>query len=281
VESDIGEIEDLFAIPDVDFDRPIHEILDMNLDEEPVTEAMPSDQRAKPKSEPKPKPRSKSKSGSGSEAPKTDSLFDILLDQVEEAEEHPLEDIESLVEQQSTAPASAMAASATDADSEPANEATGGRQVRQLDFSDPDLALAIFVVAPKGQVLPGVGIRKLAEACGMEFGQQNLFHRFEDKSDRSPIQFSMSDAVKPGYFDLDTLDEYQTPAVSLFMSLAESRDPMYAYECMLATAETLAKNLNAELLDSDRSVLRNQTKEHYREQVSAYQLKQRAKKRSR
>ena len=115
----------------------------------------------------------------------------------------------------------------------------------------------------------------------MEFGQQNLFHRFEDKSDRSPIQFSMSDAVKPGYFDLDTLDEYQTPAVSLFMSLAESRDPMYAYECMLATAETLAKNLNAELLDSDRSVLRNQTKEHYREQVSAYQLKQRAKKRSR
>ena len=92
MESDIGEIEDLFAIPDVDFDRPIHEILDMNLDEEPVTEAMPSDQRAKPKSEPKPKTKPKSKSGS--EAPKTDSLFDILLDQVEEAEEHQLEDIE-------------------------------------------------------------------------------------------------------------------------------------------------------------------------------------------
>lgn len=115
----------------------------------------------------------------------------------------------------------------------------------------------------------------------MEYGQQNLFHRFEDASDRSPIQFSMSDAVNTGQFDLDTIDDYQTPAVSLFMSLAEARDPMYAYECMLATAETFAKNLNAELLDSERSVLRNQTKEHLRERVSAYQLKQRSKRRSR
>ena len=277
-----GEIDDLFAIPDLDFDRPIHEILDMDLDDEPPAEITP-----------KPKRKSRSKV---SNQP-TDSLFDTLLDQVDNAEDPPFEDIDSLVDQvkESTQDLGEVDVSKSDsvainddhlemksADHQTAvSMGQGSRQLRELDFSDPEASLAIFVVAPKGEYLSGSAIRQVAQACGMEFGQQNLFHRYEDQSDRSPIQFSMSDAVKPGYFDLSSLSEHQTPAISLFMSMSEPRDPMYAYECMLATAETLAKNLKAELLDSDRSVLRSQTKEHYRERVSNFQLKKRASRRSR
>lgn len=286
LEPQIGEMEDLFAIPDLDFDRPIHEILDMESDDEatqvpqttlePLVELDTEDASEQQQTAPKPKPRKakKSKAQKGAEQPQTDSLFDTLLDRVEEAEASEIDDIESLMP-------SADEPSADETDTDASEARSGQRQPRQLDFSDPELALAIFVVAPKGSALPGNAIRGLAEACGMEYGQQNLFHRFEDASDRSPIQFSMSDAVNTGQFDLDTIDDYQTPAVSLFMSLAEARDPMYAYECMLATAETFGKHLNAELLDSERSVLRNQTKEHLRERVSAYQLKQRSKRRSR
>lgn len=283
-EPELGEMEDLFAIPDLDFDRPIHEILDMESDDEanqvpetalePLVEAEPEHQEQQPTAKRKPRKSKKSKAQADADQPQTDSLFDTLLDRVEEAEISEIDDIESLIP--SSADQSDEASGTPEAES-----VSGQRQPRQLDFSDPELALAIFVVAPKGAALAGKSVRALAEACGMEYGQQNLFHRFEDASDRSPIQFSMSDAVNTGQFDLDTIDDYQTPAVSLFMSLAEARDPMYAYECMLATAETFAKNLNAELLDSERSVLRNQTKEHLRERVSAYQLKQRSKRRSR
>ncbi len=246
---------------------------------EPLAEAdtEPAPEEQQPAAKRKPRKSKKSNVQADAEQPQTDSLFDTLLDRVEEADASEIDDIESLIpsgEDQSRVETEAAAGEATEAQS-------GQRQPRQLDFSDPELALAIFVVARKGMALPGSAVRALAEACGMEYGQQNLFHRFEDASDRSPIQFSMSDAVNTGQFDLDTIDDYQTPAVSLFLSLAEARDPMYAYECMLATAETFAKNLNAELLDSERSVLRNQTKEHLRERVSAYRLKQRSKRRSR
>jgi cell division protein ZipA len=281
-EAQPGEIEDLFAIPDLDFDRPIHEILDMDLDDEPPVE-----------NRPKPNRKSRAKV---SDQP-TDSLFDTLLDQVDSAEDPPFDDIDSLVDQVKESTLDLAEVDVSKSDSVAVNDdhlemgsadhqaavSTGqaSRQLRELDFSDPEASLAIFVVAPKGEYLSGSAIRQVAQACGMEFGQQNLFHRYEDQSDRSPIQFSMSDAVKPGYFDLSSLSEHQTPAISLFMSMSEPRDPMYAYECMLATAETLARNLKAELLDSDRSVLRSQTKEHYRERVSNFQLKKRASRRSR
>jgi FtsZ-interacting cell division protein ZipA len=48
---------------------------------------------------------------------------------------------------------------------------------------------------------------------------------------------------------------------------------------MLATAATLSKALGCEMLDNDRSVMRPQTQEHYRELVKAFKLKERAKSR--
>jgi FtsZ-interacting cell division protein ZipA len=48
---------------------------------------------------------------------------------------------------------------------------------------------------------------------------------------------------------------------------------MDAFECMLATAETVAKNLGGEMLDEDRSVMRNQTAEHYRQRVRDFEMK--------
>ncbi len=113
----------------------------------------------------------------------------------------------------------------------------------------------------------------------MEFGQMDLFHRYEDNSDNSPIQFTMSDVGEPGSFNIETLADHETPAVTFFMSMTEPRDPSYAVDCMLATAETLAKALGGEMLDSDRSVMRPQTQEHYRELVKAYKLRSRAKSR--
>jgi FtsZ-interacting cell division protein ZipA len=82
----------------------------------------------------------------------------------------------------------------------------------------------------------------------------------------------MTNAVAPGTFDPEHLEQLQTPAVSFFMSMSEPDDPMNAYECMLATAETLAKHLDGDLLDEDRSVMRPQTKEHYRERIREFEM---------
>ena len=260
----LGHVDDLFGL---DFDRPIHELVDAGAQ---------SDKPARQRKAPRKKQAD------------TRSEFDELLGPRAEVTE-PLQDIESLV---SELPEQIESTDVPEATEEDALETSAslessldtslsvkpeGRQVRALDLSDPETSLVVFVVAAKEHRFSGDHIRTIVERCGMEFGQMNLFHRFEDNSDSSHIQFTMSDAGEPGSFDIDTMDEMTTPAVTFFMSMTEPRDPSYAVDCMLATAETLAKALQGEMLDSDRSVMRPQTQEHYRELVKAYKLRSRAK----
>lgn len=140
---------------------------------------------------------------------------------------------------------------------------------------EPEHVLVITVVARNGERLPGKALDRIVTACGMDWGAMSIYHRAEDNEPGAPVQFSMANAVAPGTFDPNRLEELETPAVSFFMSMNEPKDPMTAYECMLATAETLAKHLNGDLLDEDRSVMRPQTKEHYRERIREFQMHQR------
>ena len=261
-EQPIGHVDDLFGL---DLDRPIHELVDAGAKKE-----KPARKRKSPAKKPEPEI----------------SEFDQLLEPNADAVDEPLEDIESLVnalpeieEPELIDQSEVIHDSETQEAAVAAASSSTGRQFRELDLSDPETRLVVFVVAPKGGSLSGAHIQTVVERCGMEFGQMDLFHRFEDNSDHSPIQFTMSDVGEPGSFNIETLADHETPAVTFFMSMTEPRDPSYAVDCMLATAETLAKALGGEMLDSDRSVMRPQTQEHYRELVKAYKLRSRAKSR--
>jgi cell division protein ZipA len=139
------------------------------------------------------------------------------------------------------------------------------------NVDDPNAVLIVTVVA-KDQYLNGAALKRVVLACGMEFGDMQVFHRFEDGLDTGAVQFSMANAINPGTFDFDTMDHAATPGVSFFMSMDEPLDPKNALECMMATAETVATHLNGDLLDDDRSVIRPQTKEHYRERVRIHEM---------
>ncbi|BBB28704.1 cell division protein ZipA [Neptunomonas japonica] len=136
---------------------------------------------------------------------------------------------------------------------------------------EPEEVLVITVVG-KQQPLDGQTLLQVVLACGMRFGDMNLFHRFEEGVDKGPVQFSMANAVNPGTFDLDHMSEMTTPGVSFFMSMSEPEDAKNAFECMLATAETVSKHLGGDLLDENRSVMRPQTKAHYRERIREFEM---------
>jgi FtsZ-interacting cell division protein ZipA len=64
--------------------------------------------------------------------------------------------------------------------------------------------------------------------------------------------------------------------VTFFMSMDEPQDVMNAFECMLATAETVARHLDGDLLDENHSVLRPQTQEHYRQRIRDFEMHNRS-----
>ncbi|WP_432472013.1 cell division protein ZipA C-terminal FtsZ-binding domain-containing protein [Amphritea sp. HPY] len=139
---------------------------------------------------------------------------------------------------------------------------------------EADKVLVISVVAPEAAPdFNGRSLLQIVLACGMRYGDMKIFHRYEDGIDKGAIQFSMTNALEPGYFELDTMDQLETRGVTFFMSMEEPRDVMNAYECMLATAEAVAKNLRGELMDENRSTMRSQTKEHYRERIRKFEMR--------
>ncbi|MBN3563553.1 cell division protein ZipA [Aliamphritea spongicola] len=138
---------------------------------------------------------------------------------------------------------------------------------------DADKVLVISVVTREEQGFNGRNLLQIVKACGMHFGEMQIFNRYEDGIDQGAIQFSMTNAMEPGIFDIDNMESLDTRGVTFFMSMEEPRDVMNAYECMLGTAEAVAKNLGGELLDENRSSMRTQTKEHYRERIRDFEMR--------
>ncbi len=145
-------------------------------------------------------------------------------------------------------------------------------QERAPEAEIEDEVLIINVLA-KQAPFSAPQLFKLVQACGLEFGEMEIFHRFEEAKGRGALQFSMANAVRPGTFDPVNLQPATTPAVSFFLRLADPTNRMNALECMLATAQCVADNLSGELKDENRSSLRTQTIEHYRQKVREFERK--------
>ncbi|MEH6823965.1 MAG: cell division protein ZipA [Motiliproteus sp.] len=139
--------------------------------------------------------------------------------------------------------------------------------------SAPEEQVLVINVLAKHAPFSAPTLFKLVEACGLEFGAMDIFHRYEQAKGQGALQFSMANAVRPGTFDPSQQPSASTPAVTFFLRLADPTDRMSALECMLATAQCVADNLGGELKDENRSSLRTQTIEHYRQKVREFERK--------
>lgn len=133
--------------------------------------------------------------------------------------------------------------------------------------ANPEEVLIINVMAHKGEMFNGGQLLDTLLQCGMRYGDMDIFHRYSDVKGEGALLFSMANMVKPGTFDLDAMDEFQTPGISLFMTLPLKADSMQSFELMLDTAKILAEVLNGEMKDEQRSVMTRQTIEHCRQRI--------------
>ena len=136
----------------------------------------------------------------------------------------------------------------------------------------------INVLKENGPLLKGSELHHIFKACDMRHGEMDIFHRFEEENAQGKIQFSVVNALKPGSFDLTTIDDMETKGISMFMSLPGPEDPMAAFDAMAEVGLVFARNFNANLYDESHSDLTPQTLEHYRNRIREYSRKQFSKK---
>lgn len=135
----------------------------------------------------------------------------------------------------------------------------------------PEEVLIINVMAGRTGNFNGEELLAVLLESGLRFGDMDIFHRYSDSKGEGALLFSIANMVKPGTFDLDAMEEFETPGISMFMTLPLKADSMQSFELMVDTARTIAENLNGELKDEQRSVMTRQTIEHCRERIRDFE----------
>lgn len=136
--------------------------------------------------------------------------------------------------------------------------------------------VVINVLAKTGENFSGEKLKDLFEACGLQHGDLDIYHRHEETDTRSPVQFSVASAVEPGTFRPEDMARLSTPGISFFMSMPGPSNSLQAFEFMLETAQCVVRNLGGELKDERRSVMTPQTIEHCRQRIREYERKKRS-----
>jgi cell division protein ZipA len=139
--------------------------------------------------------------------------------------------------------------------------------------AEPEEVFIINVMAFKDEMFGGNDLLEAVLKSGLRFGNMDIFHKYSDAKGEGTLLFSMANMVKPGTFDLDAMDEFETPGVSLFMTLPIAADSMKSFELMVETANSLADALDGELKDEQRSAMTRQTIEHCRQRISEFERK--------
>lgn len=136
-----------------------------------------------------------------------------------------------------------------------------------------DRIVTLHVAARPGGIIAGSELVVALEKAGLEFGDQDIFHRMDDaRPDAGPV-YSVANMVKPGGFDMRALGGLRTPGLTFFMTLPGPMAALDAWETMLPAAQRCAELLDAEVLDEHRNALGRQTVQHIRDELRAFDRK--------
>ncbi len=132
----------------------------------------------------------------------------------------------------------------------------------------PEKIVTLYILAADKQVINGTDLLQAALKTGLELGDMDIFHRQADGSD-TPI-FSMANALKPGYFDKEAWNSFETRALVVFLTLPGPILALDAWDAMLATAKRIADVLNAVVNDEDHQPLTRQKEGKIREEMRQF-----------
>ena len=155
-------------------------------------------------------------------------------------------------------------------DPEPAPEPRSVKRKAPLG-PPPDRIVSLFLLARDNHVITGAELLQATVSTGMEFGDMNIFHRVDEASEKS--LFSLANAAKPGHFERDEWNTFETSGVVLFMTLPAPLNALDTWDAMLATGRRIGEILQADMLDEERSPFTRQREAQTREEMREFDRK--------
>lgn len=137
----------------------------------------------------------------------------------------------------------------------------------------PEKIVTIRILCRRATPFPAEQLVLALRAAGLQHGRFGIFHRHASDGDDAPV-FSVASLTEPGSFDLTQLrtDVYQ--GVSLFLGLPGPIESVAAFDAMVETARSIAREMDGNLVDEHGSTLSIQRERYLREEVIQFQHRQ-------
>ncbi len=126
--------------------------------------------------------------------------------------------------------------------------------------------VTLHVVTSTDQLIPGEHLLDLFERRGYHYGEMNIFHSMHNGT----TVFSIAKMIEPGYFDINQVESFDTPGITLILQLPGPVPADVSFEVLVSEAFEMANELGATVLDEQRSTLTKQTVQHMREGIYEY-----------
>ncbi|NOY17198.1 MAG: hypothetical protein GXP23_09780, partial [Gammaproteobacteria bacterium] len=129
----------------------------------------------------------------------------------------------------------------------------GIAQAQELDRfrKEMDSIFIVSIIARSEHGLTLAAIHREAEKLGLRYSDENIYERIRMNADhQAEVLFSMANMFKPGELVKGDSDIH-TSGLTLFMRLVSVSSPVDVYADMMKTATSLAKRLNAILVDQE------------------------------
>jgi cell division protein ZipA len=137
--------------------------------------------------------------------------------------------------------------------------------------------LVLNVRASDEYPINGASLLPMLLTLGFKFGDHDIFHRHVSTNGKGPILFSLTNMFKPGVFDIDNIENFNTYGLSLFMMLPIEGDPQQVFNMMHNAARKLSDEFGCRMLDGNKVGLSKQSLQQYVERIREFERRRIAK----